>query len=155
MPRGQWLQEAICVFVWDIRGHNRVELNKAKDQAQWPEQKGQRLEFIGLAFGNATKPWRLWPFATNHFRQINRSAAICGCITFTYKLVGSNIMSWDLSSSRLNTTNLKTNICGFSVTPSCSSETYSTYTVWSDLCYVSISRPTKPFNLQMTDLCVL
>lgn len=61
MPCGQWLQEALYVFVWDIRGHNRVGLNKANDQAQWPEQKGQWLEFIGLAFGNATKPCRLWP----------------------------------------------------------------------------------------------
>lgn len=32
MPCGHWLQEALCVFVWDIRGHNRVGLNKANDK---------------------------------------------------------------------------------------------------------------------------
>lgn len=64
MPCGHLLQEALCVFVWDITGHNRVGPNKAS-RAQWPEQKGQRLEFIGLLFGNATKP-----AGFNHLQQI-------------------------------------------------------------------------------------
>lgn len=52
-------------------------------RAQPLEQKGQRLEFIGLTPGNAAKPCRLRSFATNHFRQTERSAAICGSVTFT------------------------------------------------------------------------
>lgn len=67
-------------------------MTRAKKVSSW--------SWLGCGWEMLLKACRLWPFATNHFRQVNLSAAICRNVTFTERLWGCKVAASKCDSTQ-------------------------------------------------------